>query len=97
MNSLILFFLERSLLVKVILLAVFLFGFNRMMTIQKEGFPAVDLNKIVVNTPYPGASAEDVELNVTSQLEEEIQEVDGLYEIISTSRENFSSIIISGR
>ncbi|MCK4705149.1 MAG: efflux RND transporter permease subunit, partial [Gammaproteobacteria bacterium] len=95
MNSLILFFLERSLLVKVILLAVFLFGFNRMMTIQKEGFPAVDLNKIVVNTPYPGASAEDVELNVTSQLEEEIQEVDGLYEIISTSRENFSSIIIS--
>ncbi|MCK5002933.1 MAG: efflux RND transporter permease subunit [Gammaproteobacteria bacterium] len=95
MNSLILFFLERSLLVKVILLAVFLFGFNRMMTIQKEGFPAVDLNKIVVNTPYPGASAEDVELNVTSQLEEEIQEVDGLYEIVSTSRENFSSIIIS--
>ena len=94
MNSLIQFFLQRSLLVKLLFLAVFLFGINRMMTIQKEGFPAVDLNKVTVNTAYPGASAEDVELNVTTQLEEEIREVDGLYEITSTSRENFSAIVI---
>lgn len=94
MNNLILFFLQRSLLVKLLFLAVFLFGINRMLTIQKEGFPAVDLNKVTVNTAYPGASAEDVELNVTTQLEEEIREVDGLYEVTSTSRENFSAIII---
>jgi len=94
MNSLIQFFLQRSLLVKLLFLAIFLFGINRMMTIQKEGFPAVDLNKVTVNTTYPGASAEDVELNVTTRLEEEIQEVDGLYEVTSTSRENFSAIII---
>ena len=94
MNKLIQFFLQRSLLVKLLFLAVFLLGINRMLAIQKEGFPAVDLNKITVNTAYPGASAEDVELNVTTQLEEEIQEVDGLYEVTSTSRENFSAIII---
>lgn len=94
MNNLILFFLQRSLLVKLLFLAVFIFGISRMLTIQKEGFPAVDLNKVTVNTVYPGASAEDVELNVTAQLEEEIQEVDGLYEVTSTSRENFSAIII---
>ena len=95
MNSLVEFFLQRSLLVKMIFLAVFLFGVNRMFNIQKEGFPAVDLNEVTVNTSYPGASAEDVELNVTTQLEEEIQEVDGLYELSSTSRENFSAIHIS--
>lgn len=95
MNSLVEFFLQRSLLVKMLFLAVILFGLNRMLNIQKEGFPAVDLNKITVNTIYPGASAEDVELNVTAQLEEQIQEVDGLYEVISTSRENFSAILIS--
>lgn len=65
-----------------------------MVTAQKEGFPQVELNKLTVSTVYTGASAEDVELNVTTQLEEEINEVDGLYEILSTSRENFSSIII---
>jgi len=95
MNNLIIFFLERSLLVKLMFLAVFLFGLNRMLTIQKEGFPSVDLNKVTVNTIYPGASAEDVELNVTTQLEEEISEVDGIYEILSTSRENYSAIIIN--
>lgn len=94
MNRLILFFLEHSLLVKLIFVAVFLFGINQMLTIQKEGFPAVDLNMVTVSTSYPGASAEDVELNVTTKLEEEIHEVDGLYELTSTSRENFSSISI---
>jgi len=95
MNRLVEFFLQRSMLVKMLFLVVLLFGLNRMMTIQKEGFPSVDLNKVTVNTSYPGASAEDVELNVTAQLEEQIREVDGLYEVISTSRENFSAIIIS--
>jgi len=94
MNSLIQFFLERSMLVKLIFLSVFAFGLNQMFSIQKEGFPAVDLNKVTVNTIYRGASAEDVELNVTTKLEDEIREVNGLYEVTSTSRENFSSIII---
>ena len=94
MNSLIQFFLDRSMLVKLIFLSVIAFGLNQMFTIQKEGFPAVDLNKVTVSTLYRGASAEDVELNVTTKLEEELREVDGLYEVTSTSRENFSSIII---
>jgi multidrug efflux pump subunit AcrB len=95
MNSLIKFFVERSLLVKLIFLSVFLFGLSRMFAIQKEGFPVVDFNQILVTTVYPGASAEDVELNLTTKLEEQILEVDGLYEISSSSRENFSSIIVN--
>ena len=94
MNSLINFFLQRSMLVKLMFLSVFAFGVNKMLTIQKEGFPSVDLNKVTVNTLYRGASAEDVELNVTTKLEEEIREVNGLYEVTSTSRENVSAIVI---
>ena len=94
MNSLIEFFLQRSMLVKLMFLSVFVYGTYQMFSIQKEGFPAVDLNKVTVNTIYRGASAEDVELNVTTKLEEELREVNGLYEVTSTSRENFSSIII---
>lgn len=94
MNNIIQFFLQRSMLVKLMFLAVFAFGLNKMLTIQKEGFPSVDLNKVTVNTIYRGASAEDVELNVTTKLEEEIREVNGLYEVTSTSRENVSAIVI---
>lgn len=94
MNRLIRFFLEHTLLVKIIFIAVFVFGIHKMLTIQKEGFPSVDLNVININTNYPGASAEDVELNVTSKLEEELENVDGIQEVISVSRENSSNIII---
>lgn len=94
MNSLIHFFLQRSMLVKLMFLSVFAFGINKMLTMQKDSFPSVELNQATVNTIYRGASAEDVELNVTTKLEEEIREVNGLYEVISTSRENVSAIVI---
>jgi multidrug efflux pump subunit AcrB len=94
MAGLIRFFLLHPLLVRILFFAVFALGGYMMLTAQKEGFPSVDLNIITVNTVYPGASPEDVELNVTTRLEEQIEEVDGLYEVTSTSRENFSSIVI---
>ncbi|MEN8107964.1 MAG: efflux RND transporter permease subunit [Pseudomonadota bacterium] len=94
MASLVRFFLQHPLLVRMLFLSVFVLGGYKMLSAQKEGFPAVDLNIITVNTVYPGASPEDVELNVTTQLEEQIEEIDGLYEVTSTSRENFSNIVI---
>jgi multidrug efflux pump subunit AcrB len=94
MRTLIRFFLDHGLLVKIIFFSVMLYGSYSMVTAQKEGFPAVQLNTITVATPYPGASTDDVELNLTTRLEEEIAEVNGLYEVTSTSRENFSVITI---
>lgn len=94
MNRLIELFLNQTLLVKIIFASVFILGANSMINIQKEGFPDVDLNRITVSTPYPGASAEDIELNVTKKLEDELSEVNGIYEITSVSRENFSKITI---
>jgi len=94
MKTIIRYFLNQGLLVSIIFFAIFAYGAYKMVTAQKEGFPQVDLNMMTVSTLYIGASAEDVELNVTTQLEEKINEVDNLYEITSTSRENFSSIII---
>ncbi|MCK5688885.1 efflux RND transporter permease subunit, partial [Myxococcota bacterium] len=88
MNSLIGFFVHRPLLVRLTFVAVLAMGAYKMTTIQKERVPAVALNKITVTTTYPGASAEDVELNVTVPLEEQLREVDGISELTSTSREN---------
>jgi multidrug efflux pump subunit AcrB len=94
MSALIGFFLRQPFLVRLIFFSVLGFGGYSMSIAQKEGFPTVDLNMVTVTTSYPGASPEDVELNVTIQLEEEISEVDGLYETSSTSQDNFSSILI---
>ena len=94
MNALIRFFLGRNLLVKIVFFGVIIMGIVSMLTIRKEGFPAVSLNLVNVSSIYSGASAEDVELNVTTHIEDEINEVDGLEEYTSTSQENMSVIVI---
>ena len=56
--------------------------------------PGIELNQVLITTTYPGASPEDVELNVTIPLEEEISEISGIDYIESTSADNMSSIFI---
>ena len=87
MKTVIRYFLNQGLLVSILFFSIFAFGDYKMLTVQKEGFAQVNLNMITVSTLYTGASAEDIELNVTTQLEEEIAEVDALYKVSSTSRE----------
>jgi multidrug efflux pump subunit AcrB len=62
--------------------------------IQRDNFPSVDLLEMTVTTRYPGASPEDVELNVTNEIEEELKEVDGIDRYTSFSMENISIVHI---
>ena len=47
---------------------------------------------MIITTRYPGASPEDVELNVTNKIEEELEEVSGIERMTSVSMENISVI-----
>ncbi len=86
------FFLKNPIWVKVIVIFVFLMGISVIHKIPKEGFPRVSLNRILVTTFYPGASARDVELNVTNVIEDKMEEVSGIEEIRSTSSEGMSVV-----
>ena len=57
-------------------------------------FPDIDTNTIMVITIYPGASAEDIEQNVTKPLENTLNSVEHLKHITSNSRENTSVITL---
>lgn len=83
--------------VTISMLALLLIGFQSLVTSRKEGFPEISLNRIVVRTLYPGASARDVESEVTDLIEEELQEVEGIKEILSYSEENISRIEVRGK
>lgn len=97
MRSLLTFFLQRPMVVTISMLALLLIGFQSLVTSRKEGFPEISLNRIVVRTLYPGASARDVESEVTDLIEEELQEVEGIKEILSYSEENISRIEVRGK
>jgi len=65
-----------------------------MLGSQKEGFPSASQNKAMISTIYPGASAKDVELNVTVPIEDELRDIANVKEILSTSSEGMSSITL---
>ena len=94
MKRLIRFFASNHLLANIITVMILLAGYSSVLTIKRDMFPSVDLDLINITTRYPGASPEDVELNVTNSLEEELKGVDGIDEMTSFSMENISVIDI---
>ncbi|MBQ2843716.1 MAG: efflux RND transporter permease subunit [Alistipes sp.] len=57
-------------------------------------FPDIESNAMLVMTTYPGASAEDIETNVTRPIENVLNGVDHLKHITSTSKENISVVAL---
>ncbi|MEJ2178246.1 MAG: efflux RND transporter permease subunit, partial [Gammaproteobacteria bacterium] len=92
MQALISYFARRHTLANVFTLMVVLLGLSTLLHIQRDNFPSVDLAEMIITTRYPGASPQDVELNVTNKIEEELKEVDGLKRVTSFSMENISVI-----
>ncbi|HAG15382.1 MAG TPA: copper transporter [Bacteroidales bacterium] len=62
--------------------------------IPKEQFPQVIIPYIVVNTPYPGTSPEDIENLVTRPIEKQLKSISNVKKITSNSVPDFSSIVV---
>ena len=85
---------DNSTSVFLLAIMIFIFGLFAYEQVPKEQFPEVDLPQIFVNTPYFGNSAADIESLITRPLEKELQSVDGVKTIQSTSIQDFSVITI---
>jgi multidrug efflux pump subunit AcrB len=94
MKYLIDFCIKRPLLVNLFTVMVLVVGLLSTYFLQKESFPNVEFDIIVVNTIYPGASPEDVEKLVTISLERKLKSVDGIKVTNAMSYEGFSSIYL---
>ncbi|HSG28862.1 MAG TPA: efflux RND transporter permease subunit, partial [Candidatus Krumholzibacterium sp.] len=62
---------------------------------KRDIYPQVDFGVMNITTRYPGASPEDVELNVTNKIEEELKSVVGIQQFTSISMENISQITVT--
>ena len=69
-------------------------GLMSYRTIPKESFPSIEIPNIVVTTIYPGASPDDIESLLTKPIEQEIQGINGIKEIRSTSVEGVSTVVV---
>jgi len=94
MKSAIRFFANQPTLAYVLTFLIVFMGISSLSVIQRDNFPSVDMLEMTVTTRYPGASPEDVELNVTNEIEEQLKEVDGIERYTSFSMENISIVHI---
>ena len=74
--------------------AVAILGLFSLSKLPIDLYPDVETNTIMVMTTYAGASAADIEQNVTRPLENALNAVNDLKHITSKSRENISVITL---
>lgn len=82
--------------VAVVVLAIILSlgGALAYQAIPKEAFPQIEFATIIVSTVYPGASPNDIESIITQEIEREIQSINGIDKLTSTSTEGVSMVVI---
>ena len=85
---------KRPIMTTLCFVAVIILGLFSLAKLPIDLFPDIDTNTIMVITMYPGASAEDIEQNVTKPLENTLNSVEHLKHITSESRENTSVITL---
>ncbi|MEL7238058.1 MAG: efflux RND transporter permease subunit, partial [Planctomycetota bacterium] len=67
-------------------------GFWAAVGVQKEVFPAFELDVVEVSVSYPGASPTDVERGILAPIEEAIRGVNGVREINSRAWEGWGGV-----
>lgn len=85
---------KRPIMTTLCFVAVIVLGVFSLNTLPIDLYPDVETNTIMVMTTYQGASAQDIEQNVTRPLENVLNSVSDLKHITSNSRENISVITL---
>jgi len=85
---------KKPITTSLIFVAIMVLGFFSLSKLSVDLFPSFDMNQALVIVSYPGASAEDVENNVTKSLESALSTVSNLKKLSSTSKENTSVVTV---
>lgn len=75
-----------------VFLAILVLGVFSYVQLPVDQYPKMDPPYITVMATYPGANASDIEENVTKILEDQLNSVDDLKELTSTSYDNLAVI-----
>lgn len=85
---------KRPIMTVLCFVAVVILGIFSLLKLPIDLYPDIETNTLMVMTTYSGASAQDIEQNVTRPLENVLNSVSNLKHISSKSRENISVITL---
>lgn len=92
MKKLIEFSIKNPVVVNLLVLLIVTAGAVSYVRLKRELFPDFSRQMIRIDTRYPGASPEEVEKIITARIEDQVRNVDGVDEMLSSSREGHSEI-----
>ncbi len=85
MRPLIAFLVDRPLVVNLISVLLLALGIYAMVDINREAFPNVNLDKVEIYVPYPGATPPEIERLVIIPIEQELKSIDGIDSMVSVA------------
>lgn len=85
---------KKPITTSLIFIAIIVLGLFSLSKLSIDQFPEIEMNTAIVLVSYPGASAEDVENNVTKVMESSLSTVSDLKKITSTSKENTAIVSV---
>ncbi len=85
---------KRPIMTALCFVAIVVIGLFSLSRLSIDLLPHIETNQIMVLTGYPGASAADIETNVTKPLENILNTVSDLKHVSSESRENMSVVTL---
>ena len=85
---------EKPISTLMIFVAVVVLGVASYISLPVDQYPKMDPPYITVMATYPGATAADIEQNITKQLEDQLNSVDDLKELTSKSYDNLSVVTL---
>ena len=95
MEKLIEFFLSKSRLNYMLFVFLFIFGVFSYISIPKDVFPAVKLDKIVISGGYGGASIDTLDKMAVSKLESDLNSLNGVKKLESFIKNSSFDIILT--
>ena len=86
---------KRPVFASVLILSLTVVGAFAFLQLGVDRFPKVDFPTVVVTTRLPGAAPEEVETEITDEIEEAVNTISAIDELRSNSSEGMSQVIIS--
>ena len=94
MKNIIRWFIANTVAANLLMIFIIIAGLFTLSRLRMEVFPDITIPIINVSVIYPGASPEDIEESICIKVEEQVQGINGLKRITSSSNEGYGSINI---
>ncbi len=86
---------RRPVFATMLIMALVVLGVTSFRELGIDQFPRVDIPVVVITSLLPGASAEELETEVTKQIEEAVNTIQGIDELRATTVEGVSRVIVT--